>query len=499
MSRSSGVLLPMTALPGAYGCGTMGEEARISLDWMAELGFSAWQVLPLHTPYLCNSPYSADSAFAGYAALIDAADLVKRGLLSAEDARKREIPEGSYSVDYEQVNRKSEEMLRAAFAYSGEATRTQWEAFAHAQAHWLPDYALFRALAAQYGSFRWDLWPCDIRNREEAAMQQAQKAHRQEMEYIFFVQWIWDLQWQEIRKYAQSVGVEIIGDMPMFIALESADAWAHSELFAIRDAKPYKVAGAPPDAFAMDGQLWGNPQYNWVQLKEENYEWFLKRLERAFTLYDRLRLDHFRGFSAYWEIPADAKTAKEGKWVKGPGMDLFRKVKERFPEAKIIAEDLGQLDADVHALRDKTGFPGMRVLQFGFAAGAEEHLPHNIPVHCVAYSGTHDNNTTLGYLYEASQAERDKFIRYSGLQEDWGGGGRYAPGVRAMLRLLWSCPAELVVTTFQDLFGWGADTRMNIPGIPDGQWEVRLTWEALRGMDKGFILDLQRDFERMKS
>ncbi len=498
MKRASGVLLPVTAMPGPYGIGTMGKDTSGILEWLSELGFSSWQVLPLSPPQTGNSPYSGDSAFAGNPCLIDAGKLYGQGLVTLQEAKAREIPQGSFRVDYEEVRKKTEELLRAAYARSGEASRPQWEAFEDEQKAWLPDYALFTALSSRLGTKKWAEWPEALRRRDVSALADAKRELKKEYEFVCFTQWIWDAQWREVHVKARELGIEIIGDMPMFVALESADTWAHPELFALKEGLPVKVAGAPPDAFTSDGQLWGNPLYDWDAMKNENYAWFMERLKRSFSVFDRMRLDHFRGFSAFWEIPADASTAREGHWEKGPGMDLMGRVRELYPENRIIAEDLGILDEDVYALRDSSGYPGMRVLQFGFQAGAEEHLPHRIPQHCVAYSGTHDNNTTLGYLYEAGPEERAKFLRYSGLTEDWGRGGKEAPGVRAMQRLLWGCPAELVITTFQDLFGWGTDTRMNRPGIPSGQWEIRITWDAVRGMDKGFILDLQHDFERMK-
>jgi len=498
MRRQSGVLLPVTALPGPYGIGTLGQDAHRAVEWLSDLGFSAWQVLPLTPPHTGNSPYSGDSAFAGNPALIDAGVLLEEGIISPAEAKARECPEGKYRVDYPTVLAKSEALLRAAFARSGEKTRALWEEFTQAQSDWLPDYALFSALSRRFGTQDWATWPRALRDREPEALRAARESERREIEFVCFTQWIWDAQWQALHEKARKLGVEIIGDMPMFVARESADTWAHPELFALKAGQPTKVAGAPPDAFTADGQFWGNPLYDWEAMKQEDYRWFLRRLERSFAIFDRMRLDHFRGFSAFWEIPATAETAREGHWEKGPGMDFIGRVKRVYPAHRVIAEDLGILDEDVYALREASGYPGMRVLQFGFQPGAEEHLPHRIPENCVAYSGTHDNNTTLGYLYEASPEERAKFLRYSGLTEDWGQGGREAPGVRAMLRLLWGCPAELVVTTFQDLFGWGSDTRMNRPGVPTGQWEIRLTWEAVKGMDPDFILNLQRDFERMK-
>jgi len=496
--RRSGVLLPVSALPGAYGCGTFGKGARKTLDFLAGLGFSAWQALPFPPPNTGNSPYSGFSAFAVNPIYIDPGELRREGFLTEEQRIEAEDPEGHFKVDYARVNARREASLRAAFERKGEEARSLWMRFAQEQAYWLDDYALYRALAGELGA-DWAQWPAALRDREKGALEGAREQLRREADYHTFCQWLAFTQWERLHEYARTLGIEVVGDMPMFVARESADTWAHPEVFALRDGQPDAVAGAPPDAFAPEGQLWGNPLYDWEALRETGYRWFLERLAHSFALFDRMRADHFRGFSAYWEVPAQAKSAKEGRWVKGPGMDFLKAVAARFPDGGLIAEDLGILDAQARELVRLSGFPGMRVLQFGFAAGAEEHLPHNIPAHCVAYTGTHDNNTTLGYLYETSEEERAKFLRYSGLTEDWKKGGADAPGVRAMLRLLWGCPAETVMVPFQDLMGWGADTRMNRPGEPAGQWEVRWTLEAMEKVDRAFIRHLQADFERVRS
>ncbi len=498
--RSSGVIAHITMLPGPYGCGTFGRDAEVWINKLSESGFTWWQVLPFGHPDLGNSPYTAFSAFAMNPLFADPGILAEDGLLTEEERASGEWRGSPYTVDFDRLIPLRNGLLRRAFARAGDDILEKAAAFTREQADWLPDYALYMTLKDQFEGTDWCAWPDPLANREPAALEAAAKVYADEIAFREFVQWVLHDQWRRLRSYARERGIRILGDMPIYTSYHSSDVWAKPELFQMRDRKLTRVAGVPPDFFNADGQLWGNPLYNWDIMEEDGYAWWLRRIGGALEVFDGLRIDHFRGFSAYWSVPAEAETAKEGEWVRGPGMKLFSRVKEAYPEANIIAEDLGQLDAEVHALIAATGYPGMRVMQFAFASGNDPHLPHNYPVNCAVYTGTHDNNTTLGYFYEASPEERDYACRYIGLEgpDAWRQGGADSPVCRAMMRCLWQSPAMLAVVPYQDLAGWGGDTRMNRPGVPLGNWSVRIPGESLSGLDCAWLRRLNEDFGRLQ-
>ena len=471
--RSSGVLAHISMLPGRYGCGTFGAEAERFIDLLADCGFSYWQVLPLTHPESANSPYSAYSAFALDPLFADPARMVEDGLLSADEEREGRYDGQHYRVDYETVKRLRSITLHRAFDRLTPETGRKIDEFVKEQSYWLPDYAAFMDR---------------LKGKGDGAR----------VRYYCFVQWVLDCQWQRVKAYAHSRGVRIFGDLPIYVSLRSADVAAHPSYFLLdRRGRPTKVAGVPPDYFAVDGQLWGNPLYNYKEMEKDGYDWWVRRIGKALRDVDALRIDHFRGFSAFWAVPAGEETARNGKWIKGPGDKLFEAVRARIPQAKIVAEDLGVLDEGVDKLIKKTGYPGMRVLQFGFMQNGEMHLPHSYTENVVAYSGTHDNNTLLGFFYTASEEERAFAERYLGLHKDeWRIGGAYSPAVRAAARALWQSRAELVILPYQDLCGWGEDTRLNTPGVGEGCWEVRVTPESMAGVDRAFWAQLNRDFGR---
>jgi len=494
--RSSGVLLHVTMLPGEYGSGTFGEGARRFIDFLAESGFSWWQVLPFSPPDLGNSPYTAYSAFAGNPIMIDPGLLAAEGLVTQDELDELTQDADPYVVRYDKVLPQRMKMLKMAYGRVNPSMRRKIAEFAR-EKKWIKDYALFMALKDEYKGLKWTEWPdARIRLHQASAVAQAADKLAGAVGFWTFVQYCFFDQWNNLRAYAAKKGVGVIGDMPIYMSLNSCDVWANQHLFALKDGKPEAVAGCPPDDFSEDGQFWGNPLYDYKAMAADGYSWWLDRIGGALDMFDAVRIDHFRGFSAYWSIPAEAESAKEGSWVKGPGYKLFKRVAERFPDAPIIAEDLGVLDDDVIELREKTGYPGMRVLQFAFAPGNDPHLPHNYPMDAVAYTGTHDNNTTLGWLWESKPAVRDYACRYAGLTAPWEEGGPESPVCRAMMRCLWQSAASLAIVPFQDIMGWGEDTRMNRPGVADGCWAVRIGPKALDQADRKWLRQLNEDFRR---
>lgn len=497
--RIAGVLMHISCLPGGYGIGTLGQEARDFAALLARMGCSAWQVLPMSPPALGDSPYTSTSAFAGNPYLIDPDLLMRQGLLTSAEVELARDPTPGYAVDYEFLARTRPVLLRQAHAACTPDLRREVEAFA-ARQPWLMDYALFTVLKEHFEGLPWWEWPDEaLRLHQPAALALAQQDYAEEIHYHCFVQYLFFSQWQALKEAVNALGIGLIGDMPIYVALDSVDAWSHSELFDL-DARhlPRSVAGVPPDYFAADGQLWGNPLYDWDAMERTGYAWWVSRIGWALDSFDAVRIDHFRGFAAYWAVPATAKTAREGAWLPGPGMKLFRALERAYPQAAVIAEDLGDVDASVHALREAAGFPGMAVLQFAFQGDEHSpHLPHNIAPNTIAYTGTHDNNTTLGWLWEISPAERQDALCYAGYDgQQWGEGGPRSKSVRAMLRMLYQSPARVAMAPIQDFLGYGADTRMNIPGVAEGNWRFRVTPQALSSLDVEGIQSLIQTYRR---
>ncbi len=498
-NRSSGLLAHISMLPGPYGSGTFGKESRFFVDMLKDCGFSWWQVLPLGHPDLGDSPYTAFSAFALNPLLADPGVLAEEGLLTSQEENAYRWHDQEYWVDFDNVKILREKALRSAFTRINSDIQMEIDNFTKEESYWLPDYALFMTLVKVMGDADWTKWPVAYRDRNAEALEKFRQENLNEYSYHIFVQWVLAKQWKALKLYANEHGIKILGDMPIYPSFRSADLWSHPELFQVEDGKLTEVAGCPPDFFNEDGQLWGNPLYNWDAMDKDGYTWWLKRIGTSLKTYDAVRIDHFRGFSAYWSIPSESESAKAGRWVKGPGMKLFTKVKEVYPDANILAEDLGSLDDDVYKLIEDTGYPGMRVMQFAFAPCNEPHLPHNYSENVAAYTGTHDNNTILGYFYEAPQWERDYALRYIGLTEKdvWTIGGSNAPLVRAVARCLWQSKANLTVIPYQDVAGWGRDTRFNRPGVAEGNWNIRITWDSLNKIDRGWFYQLNKDFGRI--
>lgn len=474
--RGAGILLHPTSLPGSEGIGVLGAEAEAFIDFLAEAEILYWQLLPLGPTGYGNSPYQSFSAFAGNPYLICLEELAHHGLLSAADLDSVRHLRAS-RVDFGSLYQVKWPILRHAhrqFVQSGRAylpNYGMYDDFKAQHADWLIPYTRFMALKDKFGGRQWTSWPEPFRSADvpKAEWQHAKLA--EVIEFHCFVQYVFFGQWLKLRQHAQRRGVQIVGDMPIFVAMDSSDVWANREDFEIDDAgNPRRVAGVPPDYFAEDGQLWGNPLYDWDRLAQSGYRWWLRRFELNFTLFDIVRIDHFRGFQAYWEIPADAETAKSGRWRAGPGMDLFNAVFEALPEARIIAEDLGDIDEAVHQLREDTGFPGMAVLQFAFDGDNKNlYLPHNLQANSVLYTGTHDNDTTLGWYEAASNEVQDQLRRYfriSGDDISWD-----------FIRAAYSSTSRICIVPMQDLLSLDTRSRMNRPGTREGNWEWRMTDE----------------------
>lgn len=501
-NRSAGVILNVSSLPGPFGIGVMGKEARDWIDLLAEMGFHFWQVLPLTSVDPYHSPYTSCSAFAGNPLYIDPRGLCRMGFIRESEGESCVYHGSPYTADYDFAERTRMALLRKAFDNAGSGGRDLGLAFA-SEHPWAEDYALYMAVCGANPGLSWREWkPSEADYRQCVAHQEPFAG---EKAFWLFVQAVFFSQWRELRGYAAERGIRILGDMPIYVSYDSADVWSRRELFCLngRDFRPDKVAGVPPDYFAQDGQLWGNPLYDWNAMRDDGYRWWCDRLREALKLYDWVKIDHFRALASYWAIPAGAKTAKEGSWEKGPGMSLIRALRRETAvedELPIVAEDLGVFGKDVEQLLEESGLPGMRVIQFGLDADLgsnSSHLPHNYPVNTVAYTGTHDNNTLLGWLWETGEEQRRFAMDYCGFHgANWGEGGYHSPSCRAVIETLWRSPAQCAVLPFQDMCGFGGDTRMNVPGVQDGNWLFRATEENMRLIDRDYFRHINRLFSR---
>ena len=496
--RIGGVLLPVTSLPGDYGIGTLGKDASRFVQQLHRMRLSAWQVLPMTPSAMGDSPYSSYSAFAGESILIDPEQLYEDGLVTEQELAQVRDPSEGYAVDYATVRANRTPLFQSAF---GRLNRRQWQEIQQWRRTqpWLRDWTLFIVLHRHYEDKPWWQWPDrGLRMHEAAALKRAEKQFEEELDYEAFLQYLFFKQWMVLKQQANELGIGIIGDMPIYVCRDSADAWSRTDLFDLDEAhQPRSVAGVPPDYFSADGQLWGNPLYDWDAMAKDGYAWWVERMGHALTLFDAVRIDHFRGLSAYWAVPAEAESAKEGQWKQGPGMALFDAIYARYPEGRMIAEDLGDIDASVYELRKQAGLPGMGVLQFAFQGDEySPHLPFNMTHDTVAYTGTHDNNTTLGWLWEISPELRADALAYAGYEGPWQEGGVTAPAVRALIHTVWLSPASIAIVPIQDLLGYGADCRTNIPGQATGNWCFRVTRQAMQSLDESWMRRLNETARR---
>lgn len=502
-SRASGVLLHPTSLPGPHGIGELGADAHRFVEFLAATGQRWWQILPLGPTGYGNSPYQSPSSFAGNPLLIDPAHLVEQGWLQANEVGDR-LKCDADRVDFDRVAQSKQRLLKLAFErFAAKSPGPTFEEFCAANSRWLEDYAFFQAIKDAHGGLPWYQWEPKLAARNQAACARWRKRLAERVRFHEFLQFVFEIQWQRLRAFCRERGIMVIGDLPIFVADDSACVWSKRELFYLdKRGRPLVVAGVPPDYFSETGQLWGNPLYRWDVHAADDYSWWVDRLQFLLTRVDLIRIDHFRGFAAYWEIPATAKTAVAGRWVPGPGRPFFDSVRRQLGSLPLIAEDLGVITPDVEALRDELGLPGMRVLQFGFGAdpGADTYLPHHFVHHCLAYTGTHDNDTTVGWLtstavattqsQEEINAERAFVRRYAGL------GPKDRDLHWAMIRLALASIADTAIIPMQDILGAGSDARMNLPGRPDGNWTWRFQWPQLGAKERQKLADMTAVYGR---
>ena len=467
MTRSAGILLPIFSLPSPYGVGSMGKEARAFADFLYAAGQKWWQVLPVGPTGAGDSPYSSESTFGGNLLFIDLEALAAEGLLTKEELESAKLPSED-RIDYDVLRGTREPLLRKAFK---RLTGAQTEAVREfsAKTPWVREYALYRAVKSHFGGAAWYEWPEeDLRRHDAIALARWRIMLAEEVAFQTTIQYWFFAQWAKLKQYVNSLGIKIIGDIPIYVSLDSADVWSEREQFLLdSEGVPSKVAGVPPDYFAEEGQLWGNPLYNWDYMKQDGFGWWIRRIDGVAKLFDTVRIDHFRGLESYWAVPAESKTAKVGQWEKGPGLDLLRVLTTWFPHVSYIAEDLGTLTEDVHDLRRAAGLPGMKVLEFAFDAPYNAYLPHNHEKNCICYTGTHDNDTVVGWYTQAKEEERAFVKQYLGVEG--------TEEVRkAVIRCGQASVADLFIAQVQDYLGLGTEARINVPGVAKGNWGFRL-------------------------
>ncbi len=473
--RASGVLLPVSSLPSKYGIGCFSKDALKFIDKLVRAGQSKWQVLPLGPTGYGDSPYQPFSTFAGNPYFIDLETLIEEELLTKEECEKYNWGENPRFVDYGALYNARYLVLRKAFerfmACEDAEKMKDFEQFCEAEKEWLEDYCLFMALKKSQKDVIWTKWETKLRTRDAEVLEEKKEELKEEILFYSFIQYEFDRQWKKVKAYANKKGVKIIGDLPIYVALDSADAWANPSLFQVdEDCLPTAVAGCPPDAFSKTGQLWGNPLYDWEYHKKTGYQWWVRRMARSFELYDTVRVDHFRAFSDYYSIPAKDETAMNGKWVPGPGIELFQKIEQELGQVDVIAEDLGTLDQRVFDLMDATGYPGMKVLQFAFDSGASNmYLPHNHIKNCVVYTGTHDNDTTKSWYYMLSERVRNYTKAYmNNFESKW---DRISWD---FIRAAQGSVADLAMIPMGDLLCCGKEGRINHPSTTGGNWKWRM-------------------------
>ena len=470
--RRSGMLLPVASLPSKYGIGTFSKEAYDFIDMLHDAGQSLWQILPLGPTGYGDSPYQSFSTFAGNPYFIDLDELVKEGILSQEECNSYDWGNNEEYINYEKIYSSRFKILYKAYKRNDIGNNKKFNAFCHKNRWWLDDYALYMSIKNFYDGKSWIEWDKDIRERNEESLLIYENKLREEVEFYKYLQYLFYQQWHKLKAYANKNGISIIGDIPIYVSLDSADTWANPELFQLnKECLPKAVAGCPPDSFCETGQLWGNPLYDWEYHKFTDYKWWIQRIESSFDLYDIVRIDHFRGFDEYYSIPYGDKTAINGTWEKGPGMELFKYVKDALGEVDIIAEDLGFLTDSVKKLLDDTGYPGMKILQFAFDSREDsDYLPHNYNRNCVVYTGTHDNNTIYGWYKEINKEDKrmsinymnNKYTRDNAIHWDF-------------ICLAMRSVADTCIIPVQDYLGLGKEARINVPSTLGTNWTWRMS------------------------
>ena len=471
--RVSGILLPVSSLSSAYGIGTMGKSAYEWIDFLYAAGQRYWQVLPMGQTGYGDSPYQSFSTYAGNPYFIDLELLVEEGLLTKEELESCDFGENPEYAEYEKLYKIRYKVLKKAYERDT-LNNKEYEEWAEKE-EWLRDYAVYMAIKDSLGGISWQEWPEALKLRDPKALAEAEEALKEEIGFYQYLQFIFKKQWTALKEYAHSKDVEIIGDIPIYVALDSADAWSRPELFDFdEELKPNLVAGCPPDAFSATGQLWGNPLYKWAAHKEEGYAWWIRRIEKSMEYYDVVRIDHFRGFEAFYAIPYGDKTAEFGHWEKGPDYDLFRNIKQKLGKVRLIAEDLGDITPQVHKLLKKCGYPGMKVLQFAFDSGSgNPYLPHQYVKNCIVYTGTHDNDTLMGWRENLSRKTIGYANRYLHIRQkkNW---------CSAMIDAAMASVADTAIIPVQDYLELGSEARINIPSTLGMNWKWRLLPGALK-------------------
>ena len=495
--RQSGVLMHISSLPGKYGIGSFGQSAYDFVDFLVRTKQRYWQILPLGTTSYGDSPYQSFSAFAGNTYFIDFDILIEEGLLNEADVKGADFGDNPRKVDYAKIfDARRPIMEKAVARFLKAEDLSDYESFVEQNAAWLEVFAEYMAIKEHFDNLAWTEWPDEaIRRREAASLASYRAKLVDKLTYHRVTQYLFFKQWLRLKAYANEHHIEIVGDMPIYVAADSADVWAQPHFFKT-DAvgKPTCVAGCPPDEFSETGQLWGNPIYDWEAMDKDGYAWWIERLRESFKIYDIVRIDHFRGFESYWEVPAGSETSASGKWVKGPDYKLFAAVKEALGDLNIIAEDLGFMTDEVIELRERTGFPGMKILQFAFNPDDESiDSPHLAPNNSVMYTGTHDNNTVLGwYKDEIDDATRQYMAQYTNRKE-------YETVPHAMLRTIFASVSFMAIATMQDLLELDGAARMNYPSTIGGNWTWRMTAEELNPIVEGELYSLTKTYRRMNT
>jgi 4-alpha-glucanotransferase len=490
--RQSGVLMHPSSLPGPHGIGSLGRQARDFVDFLAQAGASIWQILPLGPTGYGDSPYQCFSAFAGNPYLIDIEALRDRGWLVESDFSAELFPDDV--VDFGRVIPYKMALLRRAFSRSRSSQLPGFDGFIAAESPWLNDYSLFMAIKEAHGGGSWLDWPAEIRHREAGLLAQYRLELKDEIDFQIFLQYIFFSQWYALKDYAHSKNVSLLGDIPLYVALDSSDVWANPECFDLdRSYVPRVVAGVPPDYFSATGQLWGNPIYNWERMQSDGFSWWKDRIAANLKLYDLLRIDHFRGLEAYWAVPYGEDTAVNGVWVKAPGMQLLDALKNHFGDLPLIAEDLGVITDEVNAIRDAHSLPGMKILQFAFdSLEGNNHSPHLYEPNTIVYTGTHDNDTMMGWVDKASDEDIRSLLDYLGISNstslNW-----------HLIRLAYSSVASMAIIPVQDILGLSSEARMNLPGSMGGNWTWRMLKDSLSETHAAKLAHLARLFDRNTS
>lgn len=489
LMRTSGILMPIFSLASPYGIGTFGKKALEFVDFLSKSGQSHWQILPLNPTDYGDSPYQSFSSYAGNSYFIDLEMLENEGLLKSGEAKQFDFGSDPHSVDYSKLFENRNKVLKLAFSkFTGDK---EYNNFCKKNAYWLEDYSLFKALKFANNGKPWYEWDKPLKFRESSALENAKITYKSEIEFEKFVQFKFNYQWKSLKEYANEKNINIIGDIPIYVALDSADVWSSPELFMLdNEFKPTFVAGCPPDGFTENGQLWGNPLYNWDKMKKDNFLWWKSRLGYALQLYDTVRIDHFRGFESFYAIPFGEKTARNGHWIKGPDIEFFDEMKNEFGnDISIIAEDLGFLTEEVEEMLEKTGFPGMKVLQFGFD-GANNYLPHNYTKNCVVYTGTHDNDTIVGWRNNADKSSvkfAEKYMHHNESENiNW-----------TMLRTALMSVADTAILMMPDFLGLGSEARINTPSTLGDNWKWRIADGCINDWLAKIIYDNTALYERL--